>query len=71
MRLRKDEGCLAVEMECSAFCAVAEYRNVVFGQMIYSGDDISCEEWNSRSEVDKKFIREALFWFSVEACFEL
>lgn len=71
MELRKEEGCLAVEMECSAFCAVAEYRDVIFGQMIYSGDDISCEEWNSRSEVDRKFVREALFWFSVEASLEL
>nr|WP_051541972.1 hypothetical protein [Clostridium lundense] len=44
MKLRKDEGCLVAEMECSAFCAIAEYRNVVLGQMIYSGDDISCDE---------------------------
>jgi hypothetical protein len=71
MKLRKNEGCLAVEMECSAFCAVAEYRNAIFGQMIYSGDDISCEEWNSRSEVDRKSVRETLFWFSVEASLEL
>lgn len=71
MKLRKDEGCLVVEMECSAFCAIAEYRNVVFGQMIYSGDDISCDEWNSRREVDRKYIRESLFWFSVEASMEL
>ncbi|GFZ33310.1 purine-nucleoside phosphorylase [Clostridium zeae] len=71
MKQRKEEGCLVVEMECSAFCAVAEYRKVVFGQMIYGGDDISCEEWDGRSEVDRKFVREALFWFSVEACLEL
>lgn len=71
MKLRKEEGCLAVDMECSAFCAVAEYRNVIFGQMIYSGDDISCEEWDSRSGVDRKFIRESLFWFAVEASLEL
>ncbi|MBU5439209.1 hypothetical protein KQI42_14395 [Tissierella sp. MSJ-40] len=71
MKLRKEEGCLAVEMECSAFCAVAEYRNVNFGQMLYSGDDISYEEWDSRSEVDRSFIREALFWFAVEASLEL
>jgi uridine phosphorylase len=71
MKLRKEEGCLAVDMECSAFCAVAEYRNVIFGQMIYSGDDISCEEWDSRSGVDRRFIRESLFWFAVEASLEL
>lgn len=58
-------------MECSAFCAVAKYRNVTFGQIIYSGDDISCEEWNSRSEVDRKFIKKVLFWFAVEASLEL
>lgn len=71
MKLRKDEGCLAVEMECSAFCAVAEYRDVIFGQIIYSGDDISCEEWNSRSEVDRRFVRDELFWFSVETILKL
>ncbi|MCD4712457.1 MAG: nucleoside phosphorylase [Clostridiales bacterium] len=64
---RKDEGCLVVEMECASFSAVAKYRNVVFGQMIYGGDDISCDEWNSRSDVDRKYIRDALFWFAVEA----
>ncbi|HSL86267.1 MAG TPA: nucleoside phosphorylase [Bacteroidales bacterium] len=67
MELRKSEGCLAVEMECSAFSAVAEYRDVIFGQMIYGGDDISCSEWDTRKEVDRKYIREALFWFAVEA----
>ncbi|MFD3156596.1 hypothetical protein ACFIJ5_07000 [Haloimpatiens sp. FM7330] len=62
---------MAVEMECAAFCAVAQYRNVIFGQMIYGGNDISCEEWNSRAEVDREFIREALFWFAVEASLQL
>lgn len=67
MEMRKSEGCLCVEMECSAFAAVAEYRGVTFGQMIYGGDDISCSEWDARSGVDRKYIREALFWFAVEA----
>jgi len=67
MEMRKSEGCLCVEMECSAFAAVAEYRGVTFGQMIYGGDDISCSEWDARSGVDRKYIREALFWFPVEA----
>ncbi|MDU1413817.1 MAG: nucleoside phosphorylase [Clostridium sp.] len=71
VKLRKSEGCLSVEMECSAFCAIAEYRKVIFGQVIYGGDDVSCDEWNSRSEVDRKFIRETLFWFAVEATLKL
>lgn len=68
---RKNEGCLAVEMECSAFCAVAEYRDVIFGQLIYAGDDVSCEEWDRRKEFNRNFVREAVFEFAVEASLEL
>lgn len=71
MKMRKDEGCLAVEMECAALCAVAQYRDVMFGQILYGGDDISCDDWNFRGDVDRTFIREALFWFAVEACLRL
>lgn len=68
---RKKEGCLVAEMECSAFCAVAVYRNVIFGQVIYGGDDVSCEEWDRREEFNRSNIREAIFWFTVEATLEL
>lgn len=68
---RKAEGCLTVEMECSAFCAVAEFRGVVFGQILYGGDDVSCEEWDSRCWTDRTDIREAVFQFAVEACLSL
>jgi len=33
-------------MECSAFCAVAQFRNVIFRQILYGGEDVSCEEWD-------------------------
>lgn len=68
VNLRKTEGCLTVEMECSAFCAVAEFRNVIFGQILYGGDDVSCEEWDSRCWNDRTDVREAIFRFAVEAC---
>lgn len=71
VNLRKAEGCLTVEMECSAFCAVAEFRDVVFGQILYGGDDVSCEEWNSRCWNDRTDVREAIFEFAVEACLNL
>ncbi len=69
--LRKAEGCLTVEMECSAFCAVAEFRSVDFGQILYGGDDVSCEEWDSRCWNDRTDVREAIFKFAVEACLNL
>jgi uridine phosphorylase len=46
--LRKAEGCLTVEMECAAFFAVAGFRNVVFAQLLYGGDDLSSSIWDSR-----------------------
>lgn len=70
-QLRKEEGCIAVEMECSALAALAQYRKVIFGQMIYGGDDISCDDWDPREEHDRTSVREKLFWFAVEAALNL
>ena len=41
MLARKREGCLTVEMEAAAFFAVAQFRGVQFGQILYGGDDLS------------------------------
>lgn len=45
---RRAEGCLAVEMEASAFFAVARFRDIRFAQLLYGGDDLSKEEWDHR-----------------------
>jgi uridine phosphorylase len=45
---RRAEGCITVEMEASAFFTVAAFRNVVYGQVLYAGDDVSSEEWDHR-----------------------
>jgi uridine phosphorylase len=65
---RKEEGCLAVEMEAAAFFAVAQFRQVNFGQILYAGDDISGDAWDHREWQSRGEIREALFWLAVEAC---
>jgi uridine phosphorylase len=67
---RRDEGCLTVEMECSAFAAVAKFRNVLFGQYLYGGDDIGGIEWDNRNW-EKNNVRESLFWMSMNACIAL
>ena len=67
---RRDEGCLTVEMETAAFLAVAEFRQITFGQYLYGGDDVSGEIWQDR-EWRRQTIRERLFWYSVEAVIEL
>ncbi|HET7011743.1 MAG TPA: nucleoside phosphorylase [Anaerolineales bacterium] len=68
---RKAEGCLAVEMEAAAFFAVAVFRQVTFGQLLYAGDDVGGEEWDHRSWDRQPDIRERLFWLAVEACLSL
>lgn len=69
--LRRDEGCLTVEMEAAAFFAVAQFRGVTFGQILYGGDDLSSETWDSRHWNTQSSIREKLFWLSAEACLKL
>ncbi len=70
IKQRIDEGCIAVDMECSAFIATARFRNVKFGQYLYAGDDLSGEEWDHRNWT-KNQIREHIFWRSVESCLKL
>ena len=36
--LRIAEGCDVVEMEAAALFAVAKFRNVIYGQILYAGD---------------------------------
>jgi uridine phosphorylase len=71
IRLRRAEGCLTVEMEAAAFFAVAAFRGVTFGQILYSGDDLSSDEWDSRHWQRETSVREKLFWLAAEACLEL
>ncbi|HEY3473439.1 MAG TPA: nucleoside phosphorylase, partial [Anaerolineales bacterium] len=68
---RKEEGCLTVEMESAALMAVAQFRNVVFGQALYGGDDLSGIEWDNRAWQSRSDIRESLFWLSADACLTL
>ena len=71
VQLRRAEGCLTVEMEAATFFAVAQFRGVQFGQLLYGGDDVSSEEWDARDWNRKTSVREALFWLAVESCLGL
>lgn len=71
IRLRRAEGCVAVEMEAAAFFAVARFRSVPAAQILYAGDDVSSEEWDSRHWDKQTGVREKIFWLAVEACLEM
>ena len=68
---RREEGCLVVEMETAAFLAVAQFRDVAFGQLLYGGDDVSGEAWDNRGWQRRTSVRERLFWLAAEAVFKL
>lgn len=66
--LRVQEGCVVVEMEAAAFFAVAEFRNVPLGQLLYAGDLVVPEGWDGRGWNSRYGHREIMFWLAVEAC---
>ena len=68
---RVAEGCLTVEMEAAAFFAVAAFRGVTFGQLLYAGDDLSGEGWDGRGWDEHLEGRELLFRLAAEAVIAL
>ena len=68
---RVAEGCLTVEMEHTALCAVAAFRGVAFGQLLYAGDDLSGEVWDDRGWDEHVEGRERLFHLAAEAVLAL
>ncbi len=54
---RRAEGAKIVEMEQAGCIAVAQFRGFSYGALIYGGDDVSREEWSSRSWRSRKGIR--------------
>jgi uridine phosphorylase len=71
IKKRRTEGCLTVEMESAALMAVAQFRNVLFGQVLYGGDDLSGAQWANRHWQSRSDIRESLFWLCADACLRL
>jgi uridine phosphorylase len=65
---RRAEGCLTVEMEAASLLAVAQFRKVLLGQILYAGDDLSGENWDNRGWQSRQEVRESLFWLAADAC---
>ncbi|MCG2783939.1 MAG: nucleoside phosphorylase [Anaerolineae bacterium] len=68
---RRAEGCLTVEMEAASLLAVAQFRKVPLGQILYAGDDLSGADWDNRGWQSRKEVRESLFWLAADACLEI
>lgn len=49
IKRRKQQGCICVDMECSADAAVAKFREKDLVQFFYAADNLDSEEWDVRS----------------------
>ncbi|MCR5437015.1 MAG: nucleoside phosphorylase [Treponema sp.] len=63
---RKSEGAKIVEMEQAGCIAISQYRSFDYGAIIYGGDDVSQDEWDTRSWDKRKGIRYNLVMLCVE-----
>jgi len=68
---RRARGCLTVEMEAAAMFAVAQFRGVTLGQILYGGDDVSSRDWDERGWISRTSVREQMLWLAIEACLRL
>lgn len=49
VKRRKEQGCVCVDMECSANAAAARFREKELIQFFYAADNLDAEEWDVRS----------------------
>jgi len=67
VRKRRAEGCLTVEMEASAFFAVARFRGLRLAQILYAGDDVSGAKWRHRGWTELREVRSDLLDLCLDA----
>lgn len=68
---RLDERCSMVDMESSAFIAVARYRDRRFAQLLYAGDSLAGATWDHRAWTRATTVREDLFALAANAAWRL
>ncbi len=68
---RRREGCLVVEMEAAALLAVARFRGIRLGQLLYAGDTLAGDEWDHRGWMHAHDVREEMFWLATDAAVRL
>lgn len=53
LEMRKKQGCVVVDMEYTAMQAVANFRGIAFGQILYTEDNLDGDNWEERGYVPK------------------
>ncbi|RTL64523.1 MAG: purine-nucleoside phosphorylase [Pseudonocardiaceae bacterium] len=57
---RREEGCVTVDMEASAFIAVARFRGIRFAQVLLAADSLAGPEWDARGWTTARAARAGL-----------
>lgn len=65
---RKENGCICVDMECSAMNAVAEFRGKDLFQFFYAADNLDSTKWDPRSlgNSDRLSEKEKIIYLALE-----
>ena len=71
IELRRNEGCITVEMETAAFFAVSKYYDIPLAQLLYAGDDVSGEKWDNRNWDNQKNVRSNMIFTAIKLIEEL
>jgi uridine phosphorylase len=67
--IRIAEGCDVVEMEAATFFAVAKFRIVICGQILYAGDLVHPEGWDGRKWNKPYCLSEIIAGMCAGCCF--
>lgn len=71
VRRRIAQGCAMVDMEAASIAAVARFRGVRLGQIVFSADSLAGEDWDHRSWSHAVDVHEAMFWAAMDAAVRL
>ena len=70
---RKKQGCICVDMECSAMSAVAKFRNKDLFQFFYAADNLDSTKWDKRSlgNNDRLSEKEKIIYLALELAIKM
>ncbi len=70
---RKEQGCICVDMECSAMSAVAKFRNKELFQFFYAADNLDSAKWDQRSlgNDDRLSEKEKIIFLALELAIKM
>lgn len=70
---RKEQGCICVDMECSALAAVSKFREKDLFQFFYAADNLDTAKWDKRSlgNEDRLQDKEKIVYLALELALKL